>query len=50
MFKGRGFLFIVILIVLAAAIYLLVRGGGPTFLRPGATELPHELRSVIPRD
>ncbi len=51
MFKGRGFLFIVILIVLAAAIYLLVRGGGPTFLRPGATaELPMNLRSVIPRD
>ncbi len=51
MFKGRGFLFIVILIVLAAAVYLLLQGRGPAFLRRGATaELPDYLRSVVPRD
>jgi hypothetical protein len=51
MFRGRGFLFIVILIVLAAAFFLLLRGRGPTFLRGETAEgLPDYLKSVIPRD
>src|SRR5690606_26095711 len=51
MFRGRGFLFIVILIVLAAAIFLLLRGEGPAFLRRGpAADIPMDLQNVIPRD
>jgi len=51
MLKGRGLLFIVLLIALAAVVYFLLQGGRLPFLRrEPTTDIPLDLRNVIPGD